>query len=138
METPVGEKCLLCDDPIEAGDQGIVTPFCDVINGLAVTRLVAEHLDCFLDAILPHGPDCKRCRGLERGSHSSSCFYRTGEGECSCGRGKLMERLLDPRLTLAEADVIAKELGVERDYLLDLVRHRRTRRKAHERALSSQ
>lgn len=122
----------MCKEPIEAGDQGFVLPFSTVEGGEPVTRQVAEHIECFLDDVLPHGPDCKRCRGLELETHSSSCLYKTDNLECSCDMGKRMERLLEPTLTLAEAEMIAKELGVERDYLIDLMRHRRTRKDAHE------
>jgi len=133
VKTPVGERCLLCKEHIEAGDQGLMMPFCTVIDAEPVSRQIAEHIECFLDDVLPHGPDCKRCRGLELETHSSSCLYKTDNLECSCDMGRRMERLLDPTLTLAEAETIAKEVGVERDYLLDLMRHRRTRKDAHER-----
>ena len=74
-ETPVGLECGRCGVPIAADSQGILTP---LVGGLAseptpdgealvyVTRL-AWHLDCWLESILPHGPDCPGCRGKKRG-----------------------------------------------------------------------
>lgn len=120
VETPVGALCLLCDEPIAQGDQGVVMPFSEVVGGLVTARLVPEHLDCFLDSILPHGPDCPRCRGLERNVHAESCDYRTGEGKahCSCEKGKTMEKLLDSSMTLADAQGIADEMQMTLDQVL--------------------
>lgn len=134
VETPVGAACLLCDEPIAAGDQGIVMPFSgDIVDGRLTARPVPEHLDCYLDSILPHGVDCPRCRGLERNVHAESCGYRTGEGEgrCGCEKGKTMERLLDPSMTLADARTIADEMGMTLDYVLTVLKRRRTRKNAH-------
>lgn len=134
--TPVGERCLLCEEPIAAGDQGVVMPFSgDLVDGVVTARLVPEHLDCFLDTVLPHGPDCPRCRGLERNVHTESCGYRRGEGEghCTCEKGKTMEKLLDSSLTLADAQRIADEMQMDLDHLLEVILHRRTRKNAHAR-----
>lgn len=136
VTTPVGQECLECKEPILANDQGVMMPFTDFVHGEPRSRMIAEHLDCFLDTILPHGPDCPRCRGLERNEHVPGCVYKTDGGECSCENGKRMQKLLEPTLTLAEAQEIADDLHVELNYLLDLVRKRRTRRNAHARRRS--
>lgn len=92
MKTPIGERCLYCEEPIIWNSQG-VTMQCigDVkvaVNGVeAYTSAVrAAHLDCFLKRILPHGPECEHCRGLERSAHRSGCHYltRAEDGNCSC------------------------------------------------------
>lgn len=132
VATPVGTPCLDCNEPIAEGDQGVVMPFTDVVDDVIVSRLVANHLDCFLKSVLPHGPDCERCRGLERQAHSPSCEYRTGEGEalCGCEKGRRMTQLLDPGLTLAEAMVIAEETSIDLDRMMDVMRKRRSPRNA--------
>jgi hypothetical protein len=109
-------------------------PYSYVVDGVVRARLVAEHLDCYLDSILPHGADCERCRGLERKVHAESCDYRTGkdEGRCSCEKGKTMAKLLDSSMTLADAQTIADEMRMMLDYVLTVMRRRRTRKKAHE------
>lgn len=59
VETPVGERCLVCGEAIEEGDRGIVMgansrvghTFLMKIDGR--TRSVgAEHIDCALTAIV--------------------------------------------------------------------------------------
>jgi hypothetical protein len=139
--TPVGAACLLCEAPIAEGDQGVIMPYSgELVDGLVMARMVPEHLDCFLDSILPHGVDCPRCRGLERNVHAESCDYRTGktdEGHCSCEKGKTMVKLLDSSMTLAEAQTIADEMGMTLDYVLTVLKRRRTRKNAHGREARS-
>lgn len=84
MPTPVGKLCARCREPILVGDQGIVSPFASIETGKLV-----YHLDCYLKGILPHGADCPRCRGLERGEHLEACAYRLRGEECSCDAGEL-------------------------------------------------
>lgn len=67
-ETPLEARCGKCDVPIHEGKQ----------------RRIAYHLDCWLKKILPHGPDCKRCRGMEHDEHKLDCRYRVEGDECSC------------------------------------------------------
>ena len=61
VATPVGRKCLHCSKPIEATDQGFVSPYVRSEDGTGkgsmVSSLEPTHLDCFLAAILP----CKGC-----------------------------------------------------------------------------
>lgn len=126
--TPVGDRCLLCDEEIEPLDQGVITPF---VNEHGRAKLVPEHLDCFLDTVLPHGPDCERCRGLERSQHKLSCGYAKHGGECDCPYGARVRKLLDPSLTMAEAGNIAGFLGLDLSEVLAMAKRRR--RGAHKR-----
>lgn len=45
VETPFGEPCLYCDEPIEADDTGFVTP---MVNALSHVVEAAYHRSCFL------------------------------------------------------------------------------------------
>ena len=82
--TPVGEACMRCGEPITESDQGIIMP---VVNpDLTSARVRPWHLDCLLEEILSHGPECPRCRGREREGHKMDCAYRRGGGECECWR----------------------------------------------------
>ncbi len=48
--TPVGEKCLYCDEPIAAGDSGVIM---SMIEGSPLRlRLVVEHRECLLRRVL--------------------------------------------------------------------------------------
>lgn len=49
LPTPVGERCLLCDEPIREGESGIVIGYvgADLEPGVA-----PEHIECFLRSIL--------------------------------------------------------------------------------------
>lgn len=64
-------------------DQGILSPLVTVVSGGANVQWLAYHLDCFLKGILPHGPECPHCRGLEPKDHAPSCTSRTS-GLCDC------------------------------------------------------
>lgn len=81
VRTPVGRACLWCGKPIEAGDQGLLTP---CVNRAWPVTIEAEHLACLLKRVLPHGHDCPHCRGMERNQHALRCEYRQGGGECNC------------------------------------------------------
>lgn len=85
VPVPLGQSCARCKEPILAHDQGVTMPFI----GIETTGTSVYHLDCFLKGILPHGPECPRCRGLERGEHDATCLYRTEGGLCSCPAGEL-------------------------------------------------
>ena len=78
-ETPVGSKCWRCKECIAKDDQGVTMP----LVGVEGVTMIHAHLDCYLESILPHGPDCKHCRGKERGQHALRCEYRQG-GDCNC------------------------------------------------------
>lgn len=53
-ETPVGEVCTLCGEPVTAGDQGLMVPH--VPGGI-----LPQHIDCFLAQVLgPHTQE--QCR----------------------------------------------------------------------------
>lgn len=80
-ETPVGQLCLMCKEPVLAGHQGVLMPFFD---GERAT-IVPEHLDCLMRSVLPHGPDCPRCCGLNRDQHEPDCGYWNGSAPaCTC------------------------------------------------------
>jgi hypothetical protein len=53
-DTPVGEECDACPEPIEGDDQGFLLPFYDTD---AVSE-IAYHRGCLMGAIL--GPDYTR------------------------------------------------------------------------------
>lgn len=79
VATPVLSLCARCQEPILEGQQGVVMPLVDC--GRATT--IAKHLDCFLRGILPHGPECPHCRGVEPRDHAPDCGTRT-TGLCTC------------------------------------------------------
>lgn len=82
VPTPVGKPCIDCLETIVLGDRGIVTPLLLAEGSITV----AQHLECFLKKILPHGPDCPHCRGKEPEEHHPRCNYRTvaSDGRCNC------------------------------------------------------
>lgn len=45
IATPVGSLCLWCDEPIEADDSGVVTPYIDAAINV---HQAAQHVECFL------------------------------------------------------------------------------------------
>lgn len=47
-DTPVGEACTWCGEPIAAGDNGMLTAFAD--TGGAALR--PQHLDCFTRSLM--------------------------------------------------------------------------------------
>lgn len=48
IPTPVGQRCIHCDEPIAADDQGVVMPYFPPVNGVDE---VAQHRECFLRKI---------------------------------------------------------------------------------------
>lgn len=107
--TPVGLTCPECEQRIEQGDQGVTMPLVRADQTLA---LGAWHLDCWLHHVLPHGPECEHCRGLERFQHDTSCSYAKLAGHCDCAFGEDMRRLLDPKTTLGELRNMAERIGI--------------------------
>lgn len=81
IETPIGESCARCREPIKVGDQGVVAPLV-WLDG-SVTRIV-HHLDCYLATIIPHGNDCAVCRGVAVLDHDKGCAYREQGKNCNC------------------------------------------------------
>ena len=81
VPTPVGESCARCREMNRMGDQGIVSPLVLVGGKLDV---IAHHLDCYLKGILPHGPECPHCRGVEPRNHAPDCGMRGESGLCTC------------------------------------------------------
>jgi len=48
VDTPVGEKCVRCEEPIKEGDQGVILPF---LGGPAGWGEIVYDLDCFLASL---------------------------------------------------------------------------------------
>lgn len=48
VETPVGEPCLRCEEPIEVGDRGVMMPMLDESG----EREVALHYECHIRSIM--------------------------------------------------------------------------------------
>lgn len=61
VSTPAGRSCLHCGKTIVVGDQGLVSPFVRVVEGVRVVTSEPTHLDCFMRAILPC-PGCPNCK----------------------------------------------------------------------------
>ncbi len=80
VPTPLWARCSRCQESIVDGDQGVVMPLVTLTGDC---ELIAQHLDCFLKGILPHGPDCPHCRGIEPHKHPLNCSMRT-TGLCDC------------------------------------------------------
>ena len=83
VPTPLWAACLRCKEPIREGDQGIVTPLVSMIGDVYTGTTCAYHLDCWTKHLLPHGPDCPHCRGVEPRAHHPGCAMRT-TGLCDC------------------------------------------------------
>ncbi len=49
VPVPVGETCLMCEETVEQGDSGIITPYMDARGG---TRSSPIHLECHLRSIV--------------------------------------------------------------------------------------
>jgi hypothetical protein len=81
VRTPVNEPCARCREPLREGDQGVTTLAYSERRG---RHTIAFHLDCFLGGILPHGPECPHCRGVEPRDHAPACGMRGESGLCTC------------------------------------------------------
>lgn len=58
--TPVGWKCLRCEEPIAADDDGLIMPYAHA--GPGGGRLVAQHRECFMREVLGSvGHQDKKC-----------------------------------------------------------------------------
>lgn len=84
VPTPVGASCARCKEPIRIGDQGMISPLIEMVGGIFTGRPIAHHLDCFLKGILPHGPECPHCRGVDIDKHAPDCGARGESGLCTC------------------------------------------------------
>lgn len=87
VPTPIGRPCMRCREPIREGDQGLISPYVrdwkrEPDGDIRVT-IEPHHLDCWLKGILPHGPECPHCRGVEPRDHAPGCAMRT-TGLCDC------------------------------------------------------
>lgn len=50
VPTPVGEACLMCQEPVDEGESGVLTPYLgDLENG---PDLRAVHIECWLRSLL--------------------------------------------------------------------------------------
>lgn len=75
---------MRCREPILEGDRGLIRPLArEVIGDQAAYSMEPMHLECFLQTILPHGPECPHCRGVEPRDHAPDCAMRT-TGLCDC------------------------------------------------------
>jgi hypothetical protein len=85
VATPVNEACTRCKEPIRPGDQGIASVLVGAISRRQAfsAEMIYFHLDCYLRGILPHGPECPHCRGVEPRKHAPDCGMRT-TGLCTC------------------------------------------------------
>ncbi len=79
--TPIGEPCARCREPVLLGHQGLIVPAFSLEKG---PHAIAYHLDCYLQSVLRHGPDCSRCRGKEMHEHEPDCAYRSRGERCDC------------------------------------------------------
>lgn len=86
VATPVNVPCARCKEPIRPGDQGVAMPLVGAISHRQAfsVEMLYWHLDCFLGGILPHGPDCPHCRGLDIDKHAPDCGMRSEKGLCTC------------------------------------------------------
>lgn len=84
VPTPVGEKCLRCQEPILDGHQGLGIWCVDKwAEGTVFATKRWWHLDCYLKMVIPHDEKCPHCRGVPIEKHAASCTMRSG-GLCSC------------------------------------------------------
>lgn len=52
VPTPVGQKCLWCDEPIVEGDRGILTGVVQMRNGVTVGNTEPVHMECQLRQVV--------------------------------------------------------------------------------------
>lgn len=83
VETPIFTVCSRCREPILPDAQGFLIPHVEMTGDVYTGSVKAQHLDCFLKGILPHGPDCPHCRGVDPHAHHPGCAMRT-TGLCDC------------------------------------------------------
>jgi hypothetical protein len=128
IRTPVGELCLDCDEPILEGDQGVTMPHW---LGDGSYRSSARHLDCFIQTVLPHGPECERCRGLTRAQHLDSCAYAQKGGKCDCAHGVMVANMFNATsATLAHWSAMGAAIGLSEADARQLLEDGRNRRRA--------
>ncbi len=48
VETPVGQNCLFCAEPVVAGDRGLIRAYVDVVDGEVVDGVAPVHMECDL------------------------------------------------------------------------------------------
>jgi hypothetical protein len=109
VQTPTGAPCLHCRFPIEPDDAGFVMP---LVHADGSVTFEATHRLCQLRTILPHGPECEHCRGLERRQHETGCAYVKCGDNCNCQLGDDMLRITDPKTTLSEVREMAERAGI--------------------------
>lgn len=108
VPTPVGEACVLCDEPIEAGDRGFISPFREdggmvlMFGADGVARLAADQ-DAYVD---PRHAECQLRMVLGSVGHI--------EGRCTCVLGDAGEE--DPPGLTAREAAIAAVAAYERKY----------------------
>lgn len=54
VATPVGQRCLHCEEPIEPGDRGLMMGVVDDLVGQHVATVQPVHLECDLRSTLSH------------------------------------------------------------------------------------
>jgi hypothetical protein len=63
VPTPVGETCVICEEPIVAGEQGMVTPLIyGAEDGTLRSRPAANHRGCSLLGVVGHMAGTCMCR----------------------------------------------------------------------------
>jgi hypothetical protein len=63
VATPVGEPCIICQEPIVAGEQGMVTPLIHSgEDGTLRSRPAANHRGCSLLSTIGHMAGTCMCR----------------------------------------------------------------------------
>lgn len=61
VATPIGRPCLRCGKLIVDGDQGLVSPYVRLVDGVTKATIEPTHIDCFLESIRPC-PGCAHCQ----------------------------------------------------------------------------
>jgi hypothetical protein len=46
VAVPIGQRCLWCDEPIAADDNGVVMPYMESVGNVFVTSQAALHIEC--------------------------------------------------------------------------------------------
>lgn len=60
VATPVGQRCLECEEPILDGERGVIMPFVYTRNGEPVSAWEPMHLECYLRGTMSH--QYEQCR----------------------------------------------------------------------------
>jgi len=86
--TPVGRPCVLCGEPVQAGDRGWIRGHLAAgPDGQPVARVVPHHAECELLSVAGHLVGVCSCTGWDSGRDAAREAWRRRAEICGDGRG---------------------------------------------------